>query len=109
MIWLWLFPRLCKRLTGFLDASTGKELWVHPFGGQGVRGGIGGQRGINYWESKDRSDRRILVTSGGYLYAIDALTGKTVPAFGVNGRLDLKIGIDHSPIPLASRTAGPNF
>jgi quinoprotein glucose dehydrogenase len=92
-----------------LDASTGKELWVHPFGGQGVRGGIGGQRGINYWESKDRSDRRILVTSGGYLYAIDALTGKTVPAFGENGRLDLKIGIDHAAIPLASRTAGRIF
>ena len=26
--------------------------------------GIAGQRGANYWESKDRSDRRILVTSG---------------------------------------------
>ena len=59
-----------------LDASSGKELWVHPFAGTGLRAGIGGQRGLNYWESKDRSDRRILVTTGGYLYAIDALTGK---------------------------------
>src|SRR3954469_8805785 len=55
-----------------LDATTGKELWVHSFGpSNGGRGGISGQRGANYWESKDRSDRRILVTSAGYLYAID--------------------------------------
>ncbi len=52
-----------------VDATTGKELWVHTFesggGGFGGRGGIAGQRGANYWESKDRSDRRIFVTSGG--------------------------------------------
>ena len=47
-----------------LDATTGKELWVHTFPG-GRSSGIGGQRGANYWESKDRSDRRIFVTSGG--------------------------------------------
>src|SRR5215471_8297150 len=58
-----------------LDATTGKELWVHSFGeGGGGRGGIAGQRGANYWESKDRKDRRIFVTTGGYLHAIDALT-----------------------------------
>ena len=56
-----------------LDAATGKELWVHSFGAAGGRGGIGGQRGANYWESQDRKDRRILVTSGGYLHAIDRL------------------------------------
>ncbi len=92
-----------------LDASSGKELWVHPFAGTGRRAGIGGQRGLNYWESKDRSDRRILVTTGGYLYAIDALTGKTVPSFADNGRLDLKTGIDRAPIALASRTPGRTF
>jgi len=93
-----------------LDATTGKELWVHSFGtGGGGRGGIAGQRGGNYWESKDRKDRRILVTSSGYLWAIDALTGKTVDSFADHGKLDLKIGIDRTPIPLASRTAGRIF
>src|SRR3954468_6047326 len=69
-----------------LDAATGKELWVHTFpaagGALGRFGGITGQRGANYWESKDRSDRRILVTSGGFLHAIDARTGKPVNSFG---------------------------
>jgi quinoprotein glucose dehydrogenase len=93
-----------------LDATTGKELWAHPFGtGGGGRGGISGQRGANYWESKDRKDRRILVTSSGYLHAIDALTGKTIESFADHGKLDLKIGIDRAPIPLASRTPGRIF
>ncbi|HEY4087588.1 MAG TPA: PQQ-binding-like beta-propeller repeat protein [Bryobacteraceae bacterium] len=93
-----------------LDATTGKEIWIHPFAtGGGGRGGVSGQRGANYWESKDRKDRRILVTSAGYLYAIDALTGKSVDSFGNHGRLDLKIGIDRAPIPLASRTPGRIF
>jgi quinoprotein glucose dehydrogenase len=96
-----------------LDASTGKELWAHSFGpaaaGAGGRGGIAGQRGANYWESKDRTDRRILVTSGGFLHAIDALTGTTVDSFADHGKLDLKIGINRAPVPLASRTPGRIF
>ena len=94
-----------------LDASTGKELWVHAFGGGGGGrgGGIGGQRGANYWESKDRSDRRILVTTGGFLYAIDARTGNTIDAFADHGKLDLKTGIDRATVPLASRTPGRIF
>ena len=51
----------------------------------------------NYWESKDRYDRRIFVTSGGYLHAIDARTGKIVDSFADHGKLDLKIGIDRAP------------
>ena len=92
-----------------LDASSGKELWVHPFAVTGQRAEIGGQRGLNYWESKDRSDRRILVTTGGYLYAIDAVTGKSVESFADHGRLDLKTGIDRAPTALASRTPGRTF
>ena len=98
-----------------LDAASGKELWVHSFPSTGGRGGggrgsgIAGQRGANYWESKDRSDRRIFVTTGGFLYAIDARTGQTVESFADHGRLDLKTGIDRATIPLASRTPGRIF
>src|SRR5262249_32163522 len=92
-----------------LDATTGKELWVYKFAAGGRFSGIAGQRGANYWESKDRSDRRILVTSGGMLHAIDALTGKLVDSFADHGKLDLKIGIDRARGPLASRTPGRVF
>src|SRR6266446_4659001 len=73
-----------------LDATTGKELWVHSFGPGGGRSGISGQRGANYWESKDRKDRRIFVTSGGMLHALQASTGEPVVAFAEHGQLDLK-------------------
>src|SRR6516225_2516551 len=59
-----------------LDASTGKELWTHT-GGPGARG-------MNYWESKDRSDRRIVFISGGFLSEINAITGEAITSFGDN-------------------------
>jgi glucose dehydrogenase len=71
-----------------LDASTGKELWAHAFQGPVT------QRGIVYWESKDRSDRRLLTTNGGFLTAINARNGETVMSFGDNGRTDLRSGLD---------------
>ena len=71
-----------------LDAVTGKELWVHPNTGAVT------QRGINYWESKDRSDRRLLYLNAGFLTAIDARTGNTIQSFGDNGRVDIRIGLD---------------
>jgi len=74
-----------------LDAATGKELWVHP------NMGAVGQRGMNYWESKDRSDRRLFYINAGFLTAIDARTGKTVMSFGDNGRTDIRNGLDRDP------------
>ena len=74
-----------------LDAITGKELWVHPDTGQV------GARGMNYWESKDRSDRRLFFINEGFLTSIDARTGKTVNSFGDNGRTDLRNGLDRDP------------
>jgi quinoprotein glucose dehydrogenase len=92
-----------------LDASTGKQIWVYSFATGGRFSGIAGQRGANYWESKDRKDRRILVTSSGMLHAIDALTGKLVDSFADHGKLDLKTGIDRAQVGLGSRTPGRVF
>ncbi len=83
-----------------LDAATGKELWVHP------NMGAVGARGANYWESKDRSDRRLLYINGGFLTAIDARTGKTIDSFGANGRADLRNGLDREA-PRALQTSNP--
>src|SRR5690348_5395967 len=43
-----------------VDATNGKELWVHTFGGGGSvfgGGGLSGYRGLNFWQSKDGSDQ----------------------------------------------------
>jgi glucose dehydrogenase len=70
-----------------LDASTGKPIWSHL-----VEDGNPGNRGINYWESRDRSDRRLLFGAGGTLRAIDARTGEAIKTFGTNGRVDMRRG-----------------
>src|ERR1051325_4400787 len=64
-----------------LDAATGKEIWTH------ANHGAIGDRGINYWESADRKDRRLLFINGGFLTAVDAQTGKTIATFGEAGQV----------------------
>jgi quinoprotein glucose dehydrogenase len=83
-----------------LDAATGKELWVHP------NTGAVGTRGMNYWESKDRSDRRLFFINAGNLTAIDARTGQTINSFGDNGRVNIANGLDRDP-PRAMQTNNP--
>jgi quinoprotein glucose dehydrogenase len=77
-----------------LDAATGAEIWTHPADPNTT---IITNRGINYWESKDRSDRRLLYASNHFLRAIDARTGRSIPSFGNAGSVDLKQGLDRDP------------
>lgn len=81
-----------------LDAASGKELWVHLAPPNTT---IVTSRGINYWESKDRSERRLLFASNHFLRAIDAVTGKDIPSFGKNGAVDLKEGLGRDPKTIA--------
>ncbi|HUB33275.1 MAG TPA: PQQ-binding-like beta-propeller repeat protein [Bryobacteraceae bacterium] len=99
-----------------MDATNGKELWVYHFppsatGRRGGAGGLSAYRGLNYWESKDRSDRRILVQVDGFLQAIDAKTGKLVQTFGDRGRVDLKTGMTRPSVEssMASKSPGQVF
>ena len=71
-----------------LDATTGREIWTH------ANEGAVGTRGMNYWRSPDGSEERLLYLNGGFLTAIDARTGDTITSFGVDGRVDLRIGLD---------------
>jgi quinoprotein glucose dehydrogenase len=77
-----------------LHAVTGKELWIHTE----LRGVS--RRGINYWESKDKKDKRLVFTVNNSLQEIDALTGQTITSFGDNGYVDLRIGLDRDPTSL---------
>ena len=70
-----------------LDAGTGRELWSHPHEGPVSA------RGINYWQSADGSDRRLLYLNSGFLTALDARTGQTIMSFGAEGRVDLRAGL----------------
>ena len=92
-----------------LSSATGKEIWIHP-APEDTK--IITNRGINYWESKDRSDRRLLFASNHVLHAIDARTGKPILTFGKSGDVDLKENLNRDPAKISlvqSTTPGRVF
>lgn len=74
-----------------LDAATGKEIWIH----ENLPGLT--TRGIAYWESKNRKDRRLIFAINDCLEEIDARTGKSVLTFGKHGLVDLRQGLGRDP------------
>ena len=70
-----------------LDAATGKELWKTNIADKDGTT----SRGITYFS--EGNNKRIFFGAGKWLYAINTQTGKLIPAFGNNGKIDLKEGI----------------
>ncbi len=92
-----------------LDAATGKELWAYE---TGVHSTLITNRGINYWESQDGSESRLLFSANNLLQALDARTGKRIAQFGDDGRVDLREGLGRDPKSLTlvqSTTPGRIF
>ena len=89
-----------------LDATTGREIWIHA-NLTGIT-----PRGINYWESRDRRDRRLIFQRNNFLEAIDARTGQSILTFGVDGAVNLKENFDRPPAEIgraSSSTPGKVF
>src|SRR5262249_61402144 len=74
-----------------LDAATGKLLWRFDSG----LAGRGPNRGVAYWAAGH--DKRIFAAVQSYVYALDAATGKPIPGFGQDGRIDLREGLGRDP------------
>jgi quinoprotein glucose dehydrogenase len=70
-----------------LDAANGHEVWTFdPSGGTGGRARFR-HRGVTV--HKDR----VFVTYRNFLYALDKRTGRPIPSFGTDGRIDLREGL----------------
>lgn len=93
----WMYVLARKSAIVAVDAATGKERWAYSPGSDTT---AITHRGMNYWESADRKERRILFSSNQHLRAIDALTGKVVASFGDGGKVDLRVGLDRDPATL---------
>lgn len=74
-----------------LDAATGKLKWKFDSGIASTQPA----RGVAYWS--DGRNERILAGVMNYLYCLDAKTGKPIPTFGENGRIDLRKGLGRGP------------
>ena len=73
-----------------LRADRGALLWrFDPFAGRAPESHA--NRGVAFWS--EGRDRRILLTAGRRLYALDAATGRPVPTFGDSGSVDLGAGL----------------
>jgi glucose dehydrogenase len=92
-----------------LNAASGAPVWTRP------HSGAVGTRGLNYWRSRDGSDRRLLYIAGGHLTAVDAKTGMSIPSFGKNGQVDLRVALAESGrdvssvVPLQTSNPGRVF
>jgi quinoprotein glucose dehydrogenase len=86
-----------------LDAATGKEIWIHD----GLTGLT--RRGLNYWESKDGKDKRLIFAVSDFLQEIDATTGKSIRSFGTNGAVDLHKGVGREPVRAFGQSVGKVF
>jgi quinoprotein glucose dehydrogenase len=83
-----------------IDAATGKEIWRKDGAAPS------GARGMNYWESADRSDRRFIYLQRGDVVAINAENGEPITTFGTNGRVDIRDAMERKP-PGAVGTSNP--
>jgi quinoprotein glucose dehydrogenase len=83
-----------------LDAATGQERWrfdplkERPFPFTPASGGV--NRGCAFWSDGQPSGPRRIVhgTSDGRIFSLDAATGRPDPAFGDNGVVNLRAGLD---------------
>ena len=72
-----------------LDPDTGKQVWMFSHG-HNTRP----PRGVAYWPGdRDNAARLLFGTGDGFLLAVDAKTGQTIPGFGNEGEIDLKKGM----------------
>ncbi len=86
-----LFGLTPKHKTVALDASTGKLLWRFDSGVLGR----GANRSVVYWSSGE--ERRLFTAVQSFIYALDARTGKPIPTFGKEGRIDLRDDLGRDP------------
>ena len=81
-----------------INAATAEQLWFAP------ESASVSVRGLVYWQSETRNDRRILVIKDHDLLALDADSGNIVSTFGDNGRVDLREGLGRDPQSIARVT-----
>jgi len=84
-----------------LNAVTGTEVWsFDPSQGAGAQRRFR-HRGVTVYKD------RVFFTYRNFLYALDRRTGKPLPNFGDNGRIDMRYGLDRPPESVTISASSP--
>lgn len=91
-----------------LDAATGEERWTTDL--TEGRSGAGANRGFAQWTDPN-GKRRLFVSVGRDLIALDPDTGELIRTFGDKGRVDLRrgLGVNPSNLWVTATTPGVVF
>ena len=84
-----------------LNAETGREIWSFDPNPPGAIQRRYRHRGVTVYKD------RVFFTHRNYLWALDRRTGKPIPGFGENGRIDLRIGLDRPPESITISASSP--
>ena len=92
-----LYTSTSLSLVAAIDALTGETKWVYDpkiyENGLGLPANLGWvHRGVAYWRN-GVDERIVILTAFAQMIALDAKTGKPVPGFGKDGRIDLVEGL----------------
>ncbi len=80
-----------------IDAASGETKWVYDpkiyENGLNLPANLGWlHRGVTYWRNGD-DERIVILTAFAQMIALDARTGRPIPTFGTDGRIDLAQGL----------------
>ncbi|MEK9990458.1 MAG: PQQ-binding-like beta-propeller repeat protein [Halieaceae bacterium] len=100
-----------QRTVVAIDATTGETLWMHRLD-EGARGQAAPRKGPGRGVAFHRGDNEetvFVITPGYQLLALDAQTGRKLPAFGESGVVDLKLhlGVDLDPLTAPIGASSP--
>ncbi|MBE9464190.1 pyrroloquinoline quinone-dependent dehydrogenase [Dyadobacter subterraneus] len=100
-----MYATSAKHWVYAVNAETGEKIWsFDPF--DGAEGG-GVSRGVTYYE--EGNVKRILVTGGDKLFALDTKTGKPISSFGKSGFVNLNVGLRDNPETISVIPTSPGI
>ncbi|WP_310589745.1 outer membrane protein assembly factor BamB family protein [Dyadobacter luticola] len=105
-----MYATSAKHWVYAVNATTGEKIWEFDpfFGAEG--GGV--SRGVTYWEEGEKANaknKRILVTGGDNLFALDIKTGKPIPTFGKDGKVSMNVGLRDDPAAISVIPTSPGI
>ena len=88
-----------------VDAATGQERWTFNLVPAGAPRARFRHRGVTVYQD------RVFATYRNFLYALDRATGKPIPTFGTDGRIDLRegLGLPVERVSVSASTPGSIF